>query len=120
VRARNTPLALLPRPINLPFSLVGVLQAFEPNTGFLQSLPADGQCVVAWSAAVNLRSGPGTQYPIRESSPAGFAAQPDARAVGLDGVLWWRLAEGIWVNSNGTAIAGVCGLLPVIDPPPLP
>ncbi|MDX1991961.1 MAG: SH3 domain-containing protein [bacterium] len=120
VRSQSAPLSLLPRPVNLPFSLVGVVQPFEPNTGFLQSLPADGQCVVAWSVAVNLRSGPGRDYPIWQGLAGGYAAQPDARAVGTDGMLWWRLAPGVWLNSDATGIAGLCGLLPLVDLPPRP
>lgn len=117
VRARRAPLALLPRPITLPFSTVGLFRTFEPNTGFLQNLPVDGLCVVAWSVGVNIRQGPGTEFPIWAALPGGYAGQPDARAVGSDGLLWWRFAPDVWLNSNPTGAAGQCGLLPLLDTP---
>jgi hypothetical protein len=118
-RARNLPLTLLPREIELPFSLGGVITPFEPGTGFLDTIPVDGACTVAWSSDVNLRDGPGREYPIRQGVFGGYYALPDARAQGTDGALWWRLAEGTWVAADNTAAAGACGTLPLVDPPAL-
>lgn len=117
VQARRAPLALLPRPVELPFSPAGLFRTFTPNTGFLQSLPADGVCVVAWSVGVNIRQGPGTEYALWAALPGGYAGQPDARAVGSDGLLWWRFAPGVWLNSNPTGAAGQCGMLPLLERP---
>lgn len=114
------PLVLLPRALELPFSLGGVIFPFTPGTGFLQTLPAEGRCTAAWLVDVNLRAGPGTNYPIRRGVAAGFYGLPDARAVGSDGAIWWRLAEGVWLAADNTATAGVCGTLPLVAPPPLP
>jgi uncharacterized protein YgiM (DUF1202 family) len=119
-RARNLPLALLPRQIELPFSMGGLIFQFEPGTGFLNTIPADGVCTVAWTADVNLRAGPGTSYPIRQGISGGYYAQPDARAVGSDGRLWWRLANEIWLAADNTAAAGACGIVIMVDAPPLP
>jgi hypothetical protein len=118
-RARYLPLTLLPREFELPFSLGGVITPFEPGTGFLDTIPVDGACTVAWSSDVNLRAGPGRDYPIRQGVFGGYYALPDARAQGTDGALWWRLAEGIWVVADNTAAAGACGALPLVDPPAL-
>jgi uncharacterized protein YraI len=118
-RARYLPLALLPREIELPFSLGGLIYPFVPGTGFLNTIPADGTCTVAWAGDVNVRSGPGTNYPIRQGVPGGYYAEPDARAVGTDGRVWWRLAEAIWLSADTTVGAGACGTLPLVDPPPL-
>ena len=120
VLARNLPLALLPRPIELPFSTGGLITPFEPGTGFLNTIPADAACTVAWTANVNLRAGPGTNYPIRQGIAGGYYALPDSRAVGTDGRLWWRLADAIWLAADNTAAAGACGSLPLVDTPPLP
>ncbi|MEZ4670570.1 MAG: SH3 domain-containing protein [Anaerolineae bacterium] len=114
------PLVLLPREFDLPFSLGGVIFPFTPGTGFLQTIPSEGQCTVAWSVDVNLRAGPGTNYPIRRGVASGFYGLPDARAVGSDGAIWWRLVEGVWTAADNTAAAGACGTLPLVAPPPLP
>lgn len=119
-RAQALPLALLPRPVELPFSLGGLIFPFAIGTGFLNTIAADAPCVAAWSVDVNLRSGPGVEYPIRRGVPAGFYALPDARAQGTDGALWWRLAEDFWVAANVTAAGGACGSLPMIAAPLLP
>lgn len=118
IRARYLPLPLLPREFALPFALGDVLFPFEPGSGFLTSIPVDAACVAAWAGDVNLRGGPGTAYPLRRGVPGGYYAYPDARAV--NGGVWWRLADGIWIAADVTVTAGVCGTLPQVDPPPLP
>jgi hypothetical protein len=118
--ARYLPLVLLPREFELPFALGGVIFPFTPGTGFLQTFAADSPCITAWTADVNLRGGPGTNYPIRRGVTGGFYGKPDARAVGSDGAVWWRLVEGIWIAADNTATAGACGTLPLVPPPPLP
>lgn len=119
-RARYQPLPLLPREFELPFSLGGVIFSFTPGTGFLQGIGADGPCTAAWTVDVNLRAGPGTNYPIRRGVPGGFYGRPEARAVGSDGEIWWRLVEGVWVAANLTAAGGNCGTIPLVAPPPIP
>lgn len=119
-RALHLPLELLPRQVTMPFALRGVVFPFTPGTGFLDTIPADGPCTAAWVADVNLRAGPGIEYPIRRGVPAGLYGLPDGRAIGSDGEVWWRLAEGVWIQANNTAAAGACGTLPLVTPPPLP
>jgi hypothetical protein len=119
-RLRNLPLSVLPREIELPFSTGGLITPFEPGTGFLNTIPADDACTVAWTVDVNLRAGPGTDYPIRQGIGGGYYGLPDARAVGTDGRLWWRLADGIWLAADNTAAAGACGALALVEAPPLP
>jgi hypothetical protein len=118
VDAQNTPHALLPRALELPFSLGGDwLVPFTPGTGYLQSVPADGPCTIAWTVDVNLRTGPGTTYQLRRGVGGNLSAVVDSRAVGTDQQVWWRIAAGIWINGNSTAFAGACAELPFIDPP---
>lgn len=118
--ARYLPLVLLPREFELPFSLGGVIFSFTPGTGFLQTFTTDSPCVAAWTVDVNLRGGPGTNYPIRRGVTGGFYGKPDARAIGSDGAVWWRLVEGVWIAADNTVAAGACGTLPLVSPPPLP
>jgi len=120
-RARYLPLPLLPREFELVFSLGGVINPFAPGTGFLTTIPADAACIVAWTVDVNLRAGPGVDYPVRQGVPGGFYANPDGRAVGSDERVWWRLAEGIWIAVDNTYTAGNCeqDAVPLVDAPPL-
>ena len=118
--ARHLPLVLLPHEFELPFALGGVIFPFTPGTGFLQTFAATSPCVAAWTADINLRGGPGTNYPIRRGVAGGFYGKPDARAVGSDGAVWWRLVDGVWIAADYTAAAGACGDLPLVSPPPLP
>jgi hypothetical protein len=119
VRARYLPLNLLPRKIELPFSLGGVIQPFVPGTGFLANVKPTDPCVIAWNVDVNIRGGPGPEYPLRQGVPANYSARPDGLANGTDGVLWWRLAEGLWLRSGLASIAGTCLDLPMVEVPPL-
>ncbi len=116
VAARNLPLFyLLPRTVELPFSTGGLLTTYAD--GDLARIDAQVPCTIAWTVAINLRAGPGTGYAIRQGVEANFRATPDARAVGTDGVLWWRLAEGIWLSSENTLAAGTCGTLSMVEDP---
>ncbi|MFN8373081.1 MAG: hypothetical protein U0694_09425 [Anaerolineae bacterium] len=112
--ARNLPsYYLLPRAFELPFSTGGLLTPYIE--GALASVTPEDACTIAWTVDINLRAGPGTNFPIREGVAANFSATPDGRANGTDGALWWRLADGIWLNANNTIAAGACGTLPIID-----
>lgn len=122
VRARALPLALLPRPVAAPaFNPVGVTTPAAPAVNPLDSVSADSPCTVAaFNDEGRLRAGPGREFPILGGLSAGEAALPDARAAGSDGMLWWRLSDGIWVRSDVVLAGGDCGALPLIDAPGLP
>jgi hypothetical protein len=118
---RALPFVLLPRPSiaeALPFSLGGLFTPFVPNTGFLERFAVDGPCVIAANADLNIRSGPGTNYRIRRGIEGNVAAFPDARADNPRGVRWYRIAEGVWVNSQPMFFEGQCDALPEVEPPP--
>jgi hypothetical protein len=121
-RARYLPLPLLPREFELPFSLGGLLTPFTTGVGYLNTIPADGPCTVGWSVDINLRAGPGPEYPIRRGIASGFYGLPDGRALGSDGQVWWRLADEVWLSSANTASGGDCSVeaVPLVPAPPLP
>lgn len=121
-RARALPLSLLPRPVAEPaFNALGVITPAAPGVNPLDGVNAASTCTVAaFNDEGRLRAGPGREFPILGGLRAGEAATPDARAAGSDGMLWWRLSEGIWVRSDVVLAAGSCGALPLIDAPGLP
>lgn len=117
--ANAAPLELLPREFELVFNVEGLLTPFEPGTGYLTSMALDDPCTIGWAGEVNLRAGPGTEYPIQQGVGANFAANPIARAVSTTNEVWWKIAEDVWVLASITVFAGNCGDLPFVEAPPL-
>jgi uncharacterized protein YraI len=118
VHLRNLPFDLLPHSFEMPFSLHGAATPV-PVSDPLIGLDSNSPCTIAWAGAVNVRFGPGTDFPIRMGVDGGFRAQPDARSQGSDGRLWFRLGDGIWLSSDVIVAAGNCGHLPLIPAPPV-
>lgn len=119
-RLRPLPFRLLPRRVDeLPFNLLGIATPAAPDQPLLDGITSADACTIAAVNEVRLRTGPGRDYVIRGALFAGESANPDGRAQGLDGVLWWRLSEDVWVRSDVVLAAGICGELPVIGIPPL-
>lgn len=119
VRVQALPLSLLERPVELEFNLLGVVTPAAPNP--LASITAEGRCTIAAvNDEVRLRTGPGTDFPVRGNLYTDQSANPEARSIGSDGAIWWRLAEGMWVRWDIVFYEGDCGAVPMIDAPPLP
>ncbi|MDL1885785.1 hypothetical protein FBR01_19350 [Anaerolineae bacterium CFX8] len=119
--ARALPVMALPREIIVPVALGGVIIPGQPQVDPLTGVDVDDPCTVAAFAEARLRSGPGTNYPVRALIQAGDSARPDGRAAGTtDGLLWWRLTRDFWVRSDAVYAAGACGTLPLVEAPPVP
>lgn len=123
IEMRSLPVALLPRPVDPPaFNLIDVVTLTPPDGADpLDAIPFDGRCTVAaFNDEGRLRTGPGREYAVLDGLRSGESVQPDARANGADGWVWWRLREGIWARADVVLAAGDCSPIPFIDPPPLP
>jgi hypothetical protein len=86
-----------------------------PQTG----LPSDGSaaaCTVSTATNANQRSGPGTNFDLAGTLGAGTNALVDGQATGVDGFVWWRLGDGIWVRSDVVDETGNCEDVPVVQP----
>lgn len=115
------PLELLPREVDaLAFNLEGVVTPAAPDGSVFGGLMDESPCTVAAVNEVRLRGGPGREFPIVGALYPNESAQPDARAPGSDSMLWWRLAEGIWVRTDIVLNAGACDDIPQIEPPSPP
>lgn len=112
---QHAPLDLLPREVELPFSTGDLLIPFTPGTGYLTSMLPTDPCVVAWTVSVNLRSGPGTEYPVQEAILGNLSARVASRAIGSDGRIWWRIADSIWLLADNTVFGGDCATLPYME-----
>lgn len=78
-------------------------------------------CNVTTRFGVNLRTGPGTNFPQTGSRRGGDTFRVDAQFTGGDGFTWWRVADGsiddgLWVREDLVNEAGPCTSLPVVEP----
>ncbi|HEV8525561.1 MAG TPA: SH3 domain-containing protein, partial [Terriglobales bacterium] len=78
--------------------------------------PAAGQCIATASQDANMRTGPGTDWPVVSQITGGNSAQ----VTGHNGdKSWWQLNGSTWVSASLTTLSGNCdGLLVVGFPPP--
>jgi hypothetical protein len=121
VRMIALPLHLLPREVPEPaFNLLGVVTPAVPDQPVLQGIIDESPCTAAALNEVRLRQGPGREYPIQGALYANETARPDATAIGSDGMLWLRLAQGVWVRDDIVLTAGACANLPTVEAPPVP
>ncbi len=71
-------------------------------------------CSVRASAAVNLRTGPGTNFAIADALTAGQVATVDGRAVSADDSVWWHLSRDAWVRADVVDTIGDCDNVPLV------
>jgi WD40 repeat protein len=73
-------------------------------------------CTIATSNNANQRGGPGTNFDLAGTLAVGTSAAVDGQATGTDGMVWWRLGEGVWVRSDVVNETGDCEGVPVVQP----
>jgi hypothetical protein len=73
-------------------------------------------CRISGNSDVNQRTGPGTDYDLAGQLTAGSNADVNGQATGADGLVWWRLGEGVWVRSDVVDEAGDCEAVPFVTP----
>jgi hypothetical protein len=98
-----------------------VVTASPIPTAFPPTTDPNGACAVTPAdAAINVRSGPGTNYPVvgallPSSSAPVFGRSPDN--------LWFQInASSVigWVSASVVNLTGNCAGVPVVQPPTLP
>ncbi len=115
----NLPLDALPRSPFVPVDFSVVVEPAPEGGNALEGIALDDTCTIAaLGGAANLRESPAPGARVRYVMQLGEWAVPDGRAGGTDEILWWRLAEDIWVSSNAVAAAGSCGTLPIVPANP--
>ncbi|MCS6836709.1 MAG: SH3 domain-containing protein [Anaerolineae bacterium] len=73
----------------------------------------------AGNQGVNMRGGPGTNYPRADVLSVGNLAEVTGQRQGSDGQRWWRTFSGGWVRSDVARASGPgCESVPVVQPPP--
>ncbi|MCB9450515.1 MAG: hypothetical protein H6672_03700 [Anaerolineaceae bacterium] len=107
----SQPISLLPQQIRVATPLTEA------------QIAARSACRASSSAAVNLRSGPGTAYTRLASLSANSGTIVIGQAEGRDGFVWWKLSGERWVRSDLVETSGNCSgvmVIPEEDLPPLP
>lgn len=75
----------------------------------IAGMALNAQCTITTGeSGTNLRTGPGTSFPIRAVMAYRESAKPIGRTIGTDGAPWWKLAEGVWVRVDTTVFGGDC------------
>jgi hypothetical protein len=116
------PMRLLPRLAYVVFDLRTIIRV-RPSTGDspLAGVLVSDPCVVTvGSDDVNLRSGPGTDFPIRGTINTRESALPIGRATGTDANNWWQLSQDVWISGTVTVTGGNCAAVPIVEAPVLP
>lgn len=82
--------------------------------------PNDPTCRALAATGLNVRQGPGTNYP-RISGLAAGTVVPIAGRIADNS--WWQVRVGLtlgWVTDDFVTIYGICNTIPVVQPPPPP
>lgn len=66
---------------------------------------------------VAIRSGPGDEYEQTASRRFEQAIAADGQITGTDGLVWWRLLDGFWINEYLVREDDTCFTLPVVSFP---
>ncbi|PWB54408.1 MAG: hypothetical protein C3F13_06540, partial [Anaerolineales bacterium] len=103
---------------------VQTIQSPQAPASIVQPTPAPGAASGTNTTAVNVRSGPGTNYPILAVAPAGSTGEITGKSA--DGV-WWQVkvptqisASGFGWVSAGYGYTQNTQNVPVVEAPPAP
>ena len=94
--------------------------ATDAGESMEEPMEAMVSCMVSSGGAVNLRTGPGTNFDVAGTLAAGQALTATGQAQGTDGFVWWQLESGQWVRSDVVTEDGDCENLPVVEAPAAP
>lgn len=94
----------------------GTVQALLAEFNASQASAAT-QCPLTAAQTVNLRSGPGTVYSALGQLGAEQVAYANTQMVGLDGSVWWRLNDGLWISGDVVTPGEGCAGLPAASTP---
>lgn len=81
----------------------------------LEGISADAPCkITAGAFGANIRSNSDPEAPVIGVMGHRESANPVARAIGSDELLWWKLADHVWVRIDATITGGKCSAVPLI------
>lgn len=68
----------------------------------------------------NVRTGPGTSFPVSQELDGTAVVNADGQAIGDDSLVWWHLTTNDWVRSDVVVATGDCNALPSLERPASP
>jgi hypothetical protein len=84
-----------------------------------EAIVESNSCTVVANEAANVRSGPGTNYPILSTMGANAERDPVGQAA-VDGGRWWKLSSTAWVDASVVEAIGNCDAVAIASIPPAP
>lgn len=121
-RLAPLPTEILPRYTYIGIELATIITpAPTDHRSPIADVLVDAQCVLTTGdGGANFRSGPGSEFPIRGVLAFRETANPIGRVIGSDGLLWYELAQNIWVTSQVVVTGGDCIGVPQSQRIPVP
>ncbi len=81
------------------------------------AIVAAEDCIATANKSINMRTGPGTDWPTVSKLDTGVSA----KVTGHNGdKSWWQLNDSAWVSASLTTTSGDCSAVPVAGFPPPP
>lgn len=112
----NLPIAALPYPTRVgldPYTIIDKRPSDDQSP--LEGMSLEAPCkITAGTFGANIRSHPDPEAPIIAVMGHRESADPMARAIGADELLWWKLADHVWIRIDATVTGGKCSAVPLI------
>ena len=112
----NLPIAALPYPTRVGLDPYTIIDK-RPSDGQspLEGMSLEAPCkITAGTFGANIRSHPDPEAPVIAVMGHRESADPMARAIGVDDLLWWKLADHVWIRIDATVTGGKCSAVPLI------
>jgi uncharacterized protein YraI len=108
-------------PSGAPVTPTPTIEATITAEATLPPLPtaivAPEDCIATANKSINMRTGPGTDWPTVSKLDTGVSA----KVTGHNGDrTWWQLNDSAWVSASLTTTSGDCSAVPVAGFPPPP
>lgn len=113
----DLPIELLPYPAKIGLDVYSLVSR-RPADGLspIAGMALDAPCTfTTGQLGANIRSQPDPNAAVIGAMGYRESAQPLARAIGLDDLPWWQLAESVWIRIDATVTGGDCNAVPLID-----
>lgn len=115
-RMLSLPIAALHYPTRVGLDPYTIIEK-RPGGGLspLDGITADAPCkITAGAFGANIRFRPDPEASAIAVMGHRESAHPIARAIGADDLLWWKLADQVWIRIDATVTGGKCGAVPLI------
>ena len=113
----DLPIDLLLHPVRIGLDVYSLVSPRPRDGGSpIAGMALDAPCTfTTGQSGAYIRSQPDPKAAIVGVLGYRESAQPLARAIGGDGLPWWKLAENVWIQINATVTGGDCNSVPFIE-----